>query len=215
MTPSDRETGQRRRHVVGYILGSIIVGVVGLVTAIIMTVTGILNPFDEVSASYEDVFETGTEVGQETTPVELDDATYTVLTFSESAQQPTPTEQLQACSITNEYGDEIPVATSIEPVTDTMIDTAEYDLSESEYVIYTNFEAQQGAYTITCEALGILSDGADYDMGGTAVSGVLIGMGSLAIAAVLFFVGVLNHSRQRNEQRKNPRRLVDYRWEDS
>lgn len=215
MTPSDRETGQRRRHVVGYILGSIIVGVVGLVTAIIMTVTGILNPFDEVSASYEDVFETGTEVGQETTPVELDDATYTVLTFSESAQQPTPTEQLQACSITNEYGDEVPVATSIEPVTDTMIDTAEYDLSESEYVIYTNFEAQQGAYTITCEALGILSDGADYDMGGTAVSGVLIGMGSLAIAAVLFFVGVLNHSRQRNEQRKNPRRFVDYRWEDS
>lgn len=204
----------RRRHVVGFIFGSIVVGVVGLVTAILLTVTGILNTFDDVSASYEDVFDRGVEVGPDSISVDLEDARYMVLTFSDSPQQPSAAEQAGACSVTNEHGDEVGVETSTQEVSTTEAKTADAMLAGANYVTYTSFEATRGTYDGTCQQLGLLTDGGQYSMGGTAMSGVLIGVGAMVIAAVLFVIGLLNHSRNRKAQRSNPRPWIDYRLED-
>lgn len=201
----------RRRHVVGFILGSVIVGVIGLVTAIVLTVSGILNNFSEVSTSYEDVFETGIEIGPIATPLELEDASYALLSFSDNPSQPTPAEQAESCSISDEHGDEVPVQTSTQSAEASEVDTSEYELTGINHVIYTSFETTKGTYAISCEQFGLLSDGSSYTMNGTAIAGILIGAVSVLLAGVLFLIGVINHTRNRNEQRKHPRRYIEYK----
>lgn len=204
-------TVQPRRHVVGFILGSIIVGVIGLVTAIVLTVSGILNNFSEVSASYEDVFDDGTEIGPIATTLELEDANYALLSFSDHPDQPSTVEQSEACTVSDEHGDEVGLETSSQPVHETEVDTSDYDITGINSVIFTTFEATEGPYTIACEQFGLLSDGGSYNMGGTAIGGILIGVISMLIAGVLFVIGLINHTRNRNDQRRNPRRFIDYR----
>src|SRR5699024_10993630 len=70
LTTETKPRPSTRRPVAGYLLASIVVGVVGLVTAISMTVSGILNSFSDVSESYIDIFDTGVEVGPQETPVD-------------------------------------------------------------------------------------------------------------------------------------------------
>lgn len=197
-------TAQPRRHVVGFILGSVIVGVVGLVTAIVLTVSGILNNFSEVSASYEDVFESGIEIGPIATPVELEEASYALLSFSDKPSQPSLAAQSEACSVSDERGDEVPVQTSSQAVDETDVDTSDYGLTGINHVIYTNFEAAEGTYAISCEQFGLLSDGSGYNMNSTAIGGILIGAVSVLTAGALFGIGIINHTRNRNEQRRNP-----------
>lgn len=204
-------TAQPRRHVVGFILGSIIVGVIGLVTAMVLTVSGILNNFSEVSASYEDVFESGIEIGPIATPVELEDASYALLSFSDTPNQPSPAEQSEACSVSDEHGHQVPAHTSTQAADDSEVDTSDYRLTGINHVIYTNFETTEGTYTISCEQFALLSDGSNYTMNGTAIAGILIGTVSVVFAGILFTIGVINHTRNRNEQRKNPRRFIEYR----
>lgn len=204
-------TAQPRRHVVGFILGSVIVGVIGLVTAILLTVSGILNSFSEVSASYEEVFDSGIEIGPIATAVELEDASYTLLSFSDNPSQPSLAEQSQACAVSNKHGDEVPVETSSQAVNETQVDTSDYGLTGINYVIYTHFEVTEGTYAVSCEQFGMLSDGDSYNMSGTAIAGILIGASSVIIAGVLFAIGVINHTRNRNDQRRNPRRFIEYR----
>ncbi|HIY85020.1 MAG TPA: hypothetical protein H9822_01025 [Candidatus Yaniella excrementavium] len=205
-------TAHPRRHVVGFILGSIIVGVIGLVTAIVLTVSGILNNFSEVSASYEDVFESGIEIGPIAAPVELDDASYVLLSFSDNPSQPSSAEQSEACAVIDEHGDEVPAQTSSQLAHESEIDTSGYGLTGVNHVIYTNFEATEGTYKISCEHFGLLSDGSDYIMNSTAIAGILIGTVSVVIAGILFTLGVINHTRNRHEHRRNPRRVIEYRW---
>lgn len=211
MTPPPSEMPQQRRHVVGFFLSSIIVGIVGLVTAITMTTSGILNSFHEVSASYEDVFETGTEIGSAASSVDLDNASYAILSFSDSSQPPSMTEQAQACSVTDEHGDNVPLKTSTQPIADTEIATADYDLADTEHVVFARFEALQGTYAVSCQEFGLLSDGDSYSMGGTAIGGVVVGLASVVLAGILFSLGLLNHSRNRKHQSRKTRRVVDYR----
>lgn len=213
MTQPETQQSQPRRHVVGFILGSIIVGVIGLVTAIVLTVSGTLNTFREVSTSYDDVFDTGTEVGPIATQVELDDAHYALLTFATTPHQPTLEEQAEACSVMDEHGEPVPLESSSQPITDTEVDTSDYNLTDVHHVIYLNFEVTEGVYGVSCEQFGMLSTGESYSMGGTAIGGMLIGIISVVVAAILFVIGLVNHRRNRSGQRHNPRRFIDYRLE--
>lgn len=201
----------RRRYVVGLILGSVIVGVIGLATAIALTVSGILNSFSEVSASYEEVFDSGTEIGPIATPVELEEASYTLLSFSDDRSQPSLAEQTEACSVSNEHGDEMSVETFSQAVNERQVETSGYGLTGMNYVIYSHFEVAEGTYDISCEQFGMLSDGDSYNMSGTAIAGIVIGTMSVVIAGVLFTIGVLNHAHNRNDQRRNPRRFIEHR----
>lgn len=206
----------RRRHVVGFIFGSILVGVIGLVTAILMTVTGILNTFNNVSTSYEAVFERGIEVGPTATSLELDDANYTVLTFIDSPQQPSLERQAEACTVTDDNGEAVGIETSTQPISHTELSTtAEETLADANYVIYTSFEATQGTYAVSCQQFGLLSDGGDVTTTATGLGGIVLGISTMVIAAVLFIIGLVNHAHNRKIQRRNPRRVIDYRLEDS
>lgn len=209
------ETTQPQRHVVGFILGSIIVGIVGLVTAMGLTVSGTLNNFTEVSASYEDVFDTGTEIGSTATSMELEDANYVLLSFTDTSEPPSQAEQSGACTVTNQHGERVPMDTSSQVAEASEVDTADYDLSDVNHVIFANFEATEGTYVVSCEEFGLLSDGSDYSMGRTAIGGILTGVLSVLVAGALFAMGLYNHSRNRNAQRRNPRRFITYRLDRS
>ena len=202
--------GPRRRHVVGYILGSMAVGVLGLVTAIAMSVSGILNTYTEVSETYDDIFETGREIGPSATPVELDDANYTLLSFTTSDESPSLGEQAGLCTITDEYGERVATETSAQPVSAQDMPAADHGLQHATHAVYAHFEATEGTYALSCQQFGVLSDDANYSMGGTAVWGVVIGLGSVVIAGVLFLVGVINHARNRKMQPPKSRKLITY-----
>lgn len=211
LTPTAKVERPKRHHVVGFILTSLAVGVIGLVAAISMTVSGIMTTFTEVNETYVDVFETGVEIGPTATPVDLDDANYAVLSFSESRQQPSFTEQAQACTIVDEHGDEVATDTSIRQLSETDLSSTDPDISDANYVVYTHFEASQGTYVVSCQEFGLLSDGGSNNVGGTTIWGIGIGIGSMIIAAGLFIMGLVNSSRNRAAQRENPKRFIDYR----
>lgn len=200
MTTDIKPSQSLRRPVAGYILASIVVGVVGLVTAIVLTVSGTLNPFRDVSESYVDIFETGVEVGPQATSVDLDDARYTIVSFNDAPEAPTVTEVNQACTITGPHNDPVPTDTSSQAIDDTNRQRIGPDLAETQHVIFTHFEARRGTYQVVCEDYGLLSDGAGNIMGPTATRGVLIGVGSVAVAAGLFIMGVVNSSRNKKTQ---------------
>lgn len=212
MTQTDTQDvpRQQRRHVVGFILGSMGVGVLGLVTAIAMSVSGILNSFTEVSEAYDDIFETGEEIGHNATPVELEDANYTLLSFTTSEEQPSLGEQAALCTITDEQGQRVATQTSTQPVSGHDMPTAHQNLRHATHVVYAHFKAVEGTYALSCEQFGVLSDDASYSMGGTAVWGVAIGLGSVAIAGVLFLIGVVNHARNRKMRPPSSRKLITY-----
>lgn len=194
--------GRNRRPVAGYILASIVVGVIGLVTAILITVSGIMTTFDDVAESYDDLFETGVEVGPEVTSVELEDAKYTVLSFSDRSEAPSVTEQLEQCEITDPYGEPVATNASAQEISEADVANVSQHRPSSQHVIYTHFEAHNGTHGIQCEQHSFLSDSANYPMGSTATGGILIGLGSVGIAGGLFMMGVLNSSRNKKAQSK-------------
>lgn len=202
-TLNDRPKITERRPVAGYILASIGVGVVGLVTAILITVSGIMNPFSDVSESYVDIFDTGIEVDSQLTPVDLDDAKYTIVSFSDSAQTPSVAELNQQCDIIDPHGDPVATNTASQRIADA--DRARFgrDLVDVESIGFTHFEARSGTYTVSCAQFGLLSDGSSYTMGSTATKGVLIGLGSVVLAGGLFVLGVVNSSRNKKAQAEN------------
>lgn len=191
-----------RRPVAGYILASIAVGMIGLVTAIIITVTGIMNTFADVGESYADAFETGMPVGSQATSVELEDAKYTVLSFFYRSEEPSVTEQMQQCNITDSHGDPVESNTSSQRVSEAEAAAAGYQSSGLQHVIFTHFEARAGTYTIQCQQDAIVSDGSGYRMSNTALQGVFIGAISVVIAGGLFVMGVVNSSRNKKAQAK-------------
>ena len=202
-TLGNRPKNSPRRPVAGYILASIGVGVVGLVTAILITVSGIMNSFSDVSESYDDIFDTGIEVGPQPTPVDLDDAKYTIVSFSDSPQTPTVAELNQQCEIIDPHGEAVATNTSAQQIADA--DRARFgrDLVDVESIGFTHFEARSGTYTVSCEQFGLLSDETSYTMGSTAMQGVLIGLGSVIVAGGLFVLGVVNSSRNKKTQAEN------------
>ncbi|GAA4474615.1 hypothetical protein GCM10023190_08790 [Enteractinococcus fodinae] len=202
MTPTTHVPSLRsaRRPVAGYLLASIAVGAVGLVTAIWLTVSGIMNPFDEVSEAYVDIFDTGEEVGPQTTAVELEDAKYAIVSFSQDTQAPSVAELNQQCAIIDPHGDPVATNTSTQELGASQRDRFDGELSDVDHVIYTHFEARSGTYLVTCQDYGLLSDGTANPMGDTAIKGVLIGLGSMLLAAGLFIMGVVNSSRNKKAQ---------------
>lgn len=198
-----RPVGGIRRPVAGYILGSIVVGVAGLVTAILITVSGIMTTFNDVSESYDDIFETGIEVGPHATSIELDDAKYTILSFSDQSEAPSVTEQLGQCEITDPYGESVATNASAQEIAEADVANVSQHRPSSQHVIYTHFEARNGTYGVQCEQHSFLSDGANYSMGSTATTGVFIGLMSVVIAGGLFMMGVVNSSRNKKAQSKN------------
>lgn len=200
---NDRPKITERRPVAGYILASIGVGVVGLVTAILITVSGIMNSFTDVSESYVDIFDTGIEVGSQPTPVDLDDAKYTIVSFSESPQTPSVAELNQQCEIIDPYGESVATNTSSQQIGDADRSPFGRDLADVESVGFTHFEARNGTYLVSCEQFGLLSDETSYSMGSTATKGVLIGLGSVVLAGGLFVLGVVNSSRNKKAQAEN------------
>ncbi len=189
-----------RRPVAGYILASIAVGMIGLVTAIMITVSGIMNTFSDVGESYADAFETGTSIGSQATHMELDDARYTVLSFYHQPNEPTMAEQLQQCTVTDPQGDPVTPDTSSQPLSEAEAAASGRDLPGLQHVIFTHFEAREGTYIIQCQDEAIISDGSDYQLSNTALQGVLIGLGSVALAGGLFVMGVFNSSRNKKAQ---------------
>lgn len=202
-TGEDQLKNVPRRAVAGYILASIGVGVVGLVTAILITVSGIMNSFTDVSESYVDIFDTGMEVGSQPTTVNLDDARYTIVSFWDSPHTPSVAELNQQCEIIDPHGEAAATNTSAQQIADT--DRARFgrDLVDIEYLVFTHFEARSGTYTVSCDQFGLLSDGTTYTMGNTAIKGVFIGLGSVVIAGGLFVMGVVNSSRNKKAQAEN------------
>lgn len=195
-----RTTAPTRRPVAGYILASIVVGVLGLVTAIAITISGIMNTFSDVGESYADAFETGEHVGPQATPVELGDAKYTVLSLYYRSEEPSVAEQMQQCDITDPDGDPVASNTSSQQVTEAQAAAAGYHLPGLYHVIFTHFEAREGTYIVECQQEAIVSDGASYRMSNTALQGVLIGLSSVVIAGGLFVMGVVNSSRNKKAQ---------------
>lgn len=202
MTPTIHAppTHSSRRSVAGYLLTSIVVGVVGLVTAILLTVSGIMNSYSEVSESYVDIFDTGEAVGPQTTAVDLQDAKYTIVSFSDEPQAPSIAELNQQCAVTDPYGDPVATNTSSQELDDHDRTRIEDELTEVQHLVFTHFEARSGTYLVTCEDYGLLSDGTSTTMGSTAIKGVLIGLGSVLVAAGLFIMGVVNSSRNKKAQ---------------
>lgn len=202
MTPTTQVPSLRssRRPVAGYLLASIAVGAVGLVIAIWLTVSGIMNPFDEVSEAYVDIFETGEEVGPQTTTVDLEDAKYTIVSFSQDTQAPSVAELNQQCAVIDPHGDRVATNTSTQEIAASQHERFDDELTDVEHAIYTHFEARSGTYLVTCQDYGLLSDGTANPMGDTAIKGVLIGLGSMLLAAGLFIMGVVNSSRNKKVQ---------------
>lgn len=198
--PQRSTAGSSRRPVAGYLLASIAVGVIGLVTAIVITVSGIMNTFSDVGESYADAFETGRRIGAQATAVELKDAKYTVLSFYYRSAEPSIAEEMQQCTITDATGEPVTTSTSSQRVTDTKALAHESDLADAKHVVFSHFEAREGTYTIDCAQEAILSDGANYRMSSTTLQGVLIGLGSVVIAGGLFVMGVVNSSRNKKAQ---------------
>lgn len=192
--------GHARRPVAGYILASIGVGVVGLVSAILLTVSGIMNSFSDVSESYVDIFDTGVEVGPQSSALDLDDAKYTIVSLIEEPRAPSVADVNQQCAITDPYGDPVPTNTSSQAIDETNYQQFGNDLSATNHVIFTHFEARSGTYEVVCQDYGLLSDGTSSGMGSTAMKGILIGLGSMLVAAGLFIMGVVNSSRNKKAQ---------------
>ncbi len=203
-------TTPSRRPVAGYILASIVVGVLGLVAAIAITISGIMNTFSDVGESYADAFETGERVGPQAKAVELGDAKYTILSLYYRTEEPSVAEQMQQCNITDPDGDPVASTTSSQQVTETQAAAAGYHVPGLHHVIYTHFEAREGTYVVQCQQEGIVSDGASYKMSNTALRGVLIGLSSVVIAGGLFVMGVVNSSRNKKSQAQEFAQAADH-----
>lgn len=204
-TAQQRPKSTDRRPVAGYILASIVVGVLGLVTAILVTVSGIMNPFATVSESYDDIWEVGIEVGPSPTPLELEPVQYTLVTFSAAPIRPTTAGGPDHCLITDPNGEPARTDIATQRLSAEGRQRATRDLRAVNYANYMHFEARRGAYIISCESFGLLSDGTSSRMGGTEIRGVLIGLLSVFIAGGLFVMGVVNSSRNKKAQARNLR----------
>lgn len=189
-----------RRAVAGYILASIAVGVAGLVTAILITVSGIMNTFADVGESYADALKNGEPIGAQPASVKLDDAKYTVLSLYYRSEEPSVAEQIQQCHITDPDGEPVAANTSSQRVSQAEATEAGYYQPGLQHVIFTHFEARAGTYIIECQQDAIVSDGSGYQMSNTARQGVLIGSISVLVAGGLFVMGVLNSSRNKKAQ---------------
>ena len=88
------------------LLSSIVVAVIGLVTGIIITVSGILNSFTEVSTSHADLIATGTELSPNAEHL-IWWTTRGVFVF-DTAEQPTKNLQDQACTIRDAHEKKYP-----------------------------------------------------------------------------------------------------------
>ena len=199
-TPQHQTADSFRRPVAGYILASIVVGVLGLVTAIAITVSGIMNTFSDVGESYADAFETGVRVGPQASSIELEGAKYTILSLYYRDEEPSVTDKMQQCDITDPDGHPVMSNTSSQQVTESQAAAAGYHLPGLHHVIFTHFEARQGTYIIQCRQEAIVSDGSSYQMSNTALHGVLIGLSSVVIAGGLFIMGIVNSSRNKKAQ---------------
>lgn len=200
MTPVTTSQQPARRPVAGYILASIGVGAIGLVIAILVTVSGIMHSFSAVSESYDEVWDSGQVIGPQDTVLELDNANYTLLTFSAKPAGPGAIRNSHQCTIMEPSGGNPAVSITTQPLTSDQRDQSPYDLSGKQYVNFLHFEARGGPYRLTCKEFGLLSDGNHSGMGCTEVQGILIGLGSVMIAGGLFVMGVVNSSRNKKAQ---------------
>src|SRR5699024_11478167 len=116
-------------------------------------------------------FGSAIKIGPIAAAVALAAASYVLLSFSHNPRHPSSAEQSEACSVIDEHGDEVPAQTSSQLAHESEIDTSGYGLTGVNHVIYTNFEATEGTYKISCEHFGLLSDGSDYIMTSTAIAG--------------------------------------------
>lgn len=199
LTYQSSDTVQRRRPVAGYILASIIVGVIGLVTAIMMTVSGIMNSFSSVGESYVDIFETGQEIGTQPVDVTLDSARYTIVSFADAGQEGASLQAQGQCVVADQDGDYVATEASAQRVSAT--EQRRIPRSEpTEFVVFTHFEARSGAHRIVCAHDSLLSNGASHRLGSTSTYGLFIALGSIVIAGGLFGLGVVNSSRNKASQ---------------
>lgn len=189
-----------RRPVAGYILASVVVGIIGLVTAISITVSGIMNSYTAVGESYVDIFETGIDLGPQPTELSLDDARYTIVSFSHDAQAPSATDISDQCTIIDSAGDRLTTDTSTQQVTAVDRNRSTADLTEVQHLVFTHFEARSGAHDVTCRQHSLMSNGAGQRMGPTATYGIFTGLGSVLLAGGLFVLGVINSSRNKKAQ---------------
>ncbi len=218
MTPQDEPTKRhtQRRHVVGFLLSSIVVAVIGLVTGIIIMVSGILNSFSEVSTSRIDPIATGTELGPNTEDLDLAAGQHIVSSFFDTAQQPTMDQQEQACTIRDAHGKEVPTETSVQRVSEAEPEHNANMPPETTYVVFTTFQTDQEAHAVFCQYPSILSHTTTTRWGSSAIWGTSIAVVAMVIATVLFVLGIINHNRNRKAQRTTTRRrLLGYRFDDS
>jgi len=196
----------RRRPVAGYLLASILVGVIGMVAAIVMTVSGIMNPFRDVSQSYEDIAQTGVEIGTQATELQLQNAKYTIMSFSKNPETPGAAVQMQACAVTNEYGDPVVRNTSTQRITSDDLQATGIEQPGVQHAIFTHFESRGGIYTIQCQDPGLLSDGVSQRIHTSTNPGVFTGLASMLIAGGLFVMGIINSSRNKKAQAQRLKR---------
>lgn len=199
MTVQPSPPVKKRRPVAGYILASIIVGALGLVSAILLTVSGIMNSFSSVSESYVDIFDTGQELGVQPVDVDLDRARYTIVSFADDVQDAASLQAQGQCVVTDEHGEYLSTDSSAQRLSAT--DQQRLPLSQSiEYVLFTHFEARNGPHRIVCAYDSLLSNGASHRLGSTSTYGLFIALGSVVLAGGLFGLGVVNSSRNKTAQ---------------
>lgn len=217
MTHQDKPTRRRsqRRHVVGFLLSSIVVAVIGLVAGIVITVSGILNSFAEVSTSHADLIATGTQLSPNAEDLDLAGGQHVVSSFFDTAQQPKTTLQQQACTIRDAHGKNISTETSVQPVSEAETKHSADMPSETTYVVFTTFQADHDAYTVNCQYPSILSQTSTAHWGRSTIWGTSIAVVAMVIATVLFVLGIINHNRNRKAQRTKTRRFFEHRFDDS
>ena len=131
---------------------------------------------------------------------DLKDAKYTIVSLIETAEPPSVMDVNQACVITDPHDDPVPTNTSSQAIDDTNRQRFGTDLAGIQHVIFTHFEARRGTYQVVCEDYGLLGDGTGNTMGSTATKGILIGLGTVLVAAGLFIMGIVNSSRNKKAQ---------------
>lgn len=217
MTPQGKSAKghNQRHHVLGFLLSSIIVAVIGLVTGIIIMVSGILNSVTEVSTSQANLVATGTELGPNAQGLDLASGHHVVSSFFDTAQQPTMDQQDQACMIRDASDKEMTTETSVRPVADVASEHSADMPPETTYVVFTSFETDQEAHTVSCQFPSMLSHAPTTHWGSSAIWGTIIGVVAMLIASMLFVLGLINHSRNRKIRGTKTRRLLTYRSEDA
>src|SRR5699024_12281977 len=103
------------------------------------------------STSHADVIATGTERSPNAAHLDLAGGQHVLSSFFDTAEQPTKNLQDQACTIRDAHEKEVSTETSVQPVSEAESEQSTDMPPETTYVVFTIFETDQDADTVSCQ----------------------------------------------------------------